>query len=193
MVIAYAVAADHPDRVAALVAAEIPGAPGVVPAPPLFVPAHLNDKLWHIPFNRAGRIAEQLIEGHEAAYFGYEFAVQGGPPLPQTVIDYYVGNFADATSLSGGLGFYREWDATMAQNGQRATRKLTMPVLAVGGAQSYGELVAHGMQPAATDVEASVIADAGHWLAEQAPQDLLAVMTAFLAPYRAGHRLPAPA
>ena len=121
MVIAYAVAADHPDRVAALVAAEIPGAPGVVPAPPLFVPAHLNDKLWHIPFNRAGRIAEQLIEGHEAAFFGYEFAVQGGPPLPQAVIDYYVGNFADATSLSGGLGFYREWDATMAQNGQRAT------------------------------------------------------------------------
>ena len=45
----------------------------------------------------------------------------------------------------------------------------------------------------ATDVEGSVIADAGHWLAEQAPQDLLAVMTPFLAPYRAEHRLPAPA
>ena len=61
MVISYALAADNPDRVASLIAAEIPGAPGAVPAPPLFVPQPLNNKLWHIPFNRAGRIAEQLV------------------------------------------------------------------------------------------------------------------------------------
>ena len=83
MVISYALAADNPERVVALVAAEIPGAPGVVPAPPLFVPQPLNNKLWHIPFNRAGRIAEQLIQGHEDVYFGYEFAIQGGPPCPR--------------------------------------------------------------------------------------------------------------
>lgn len=31
-----------------------------------------------------------------------------------------------------------------------------------------------------------VEAGAGHWLAEQAPDELLAALTSFLAPYRAG-------
>ena len=155
MVISYALAADNPERVVALVAAEIPGAPGVVPAPPLFVPQPLNNKLWHIPFNRAGKIAEQLIQGHEDVYFGYEFAIQGGPALPQEVIDYYIDNFADPESLAGGLGFYRDWDATMAQNKERATQTLSIPVLAIGGDESYGDHVADGMRPAARTCRAS--------------------------------------
>jgi pimeloyl-ACP methyl ester carboxylesterase len=193
MVISYALAADHPERVERLIAAEIPGAPGVVPAPPLFVPQPLNNKLWHIPFNRAGKIAEQLIQGHEDVYFGYEFAIQGGPALPQAVIDYYISNFSDPESLAGGLGFYRDWDATMAQNQERATRTLSIPVLAVGGAESYGDHVADGMRPAASDVTGVVIEGAGHWVAEQAPEELLAVLGTFLASYREAQPVGAPA
>jgi pimeloyl-ACP methyl ester carboxylesterase len=180
VVISYALAADHPDRVDRLVVAEIPGPPGVSPSPPLFVPAPLNDRLWHIPFNRAGRIAEQLVEGREDIFFGYEFAVQGGPALPQDVIDYYVANFTDPTSLRGGFGFYRDWDATLAQNAERVARPLQMPVLAVGGAESWGEHVAEGMRATASDVRAAVIAGAGHWVAEQAPEELLEALTGFL-------------
>jgi pimeloyl-ACP methyl ester carboxylesterase len=33
-------------------------------------------------------------------------------------------------------------------------------------------------------VQGVVIAGAGHWVAEQAPDELLAALTAFLAPYR---------
>ena len=47
--IGYALAADHPDRVERVALAEIPGPPGAVPSPPLFVPAPLNNRLWHIP------------------------------------------------------------------------------------------------------------------------------------------------
>jgi pimeloyl-ACP methyl ester carboxylesterase len=180
VVISYALAADHPDRVDRLVVAEIPGPPGVSPSPPLFVPGPLNDRLWHIPFNRAGRIAEQLVEGREDIFFGYEFAVQGGPALPPEVIEYYVANFSDPTSLRGGFGFYRDWDATLAQNAERVARPLQMPVLAVGGAESWGEHVAEGMRATASDVQAAVIAGAGHWVAEQAPEELLEVLARFL-------------
>jgi pimeloyl-ACP methyl ester carboxylesterase len=185
MVISYALAADNPDRVDRLVAAEIPGAPGAVPAPPLFVPGPLNNKLWHIPFNRAGRVAEQLVSGREDIFFGYEFAVQGGNPLPSEVIDYYVRGFTSPESLRGGFGFYRDWDATMGQNAERAKELLEMPVLAVGGAASWAEHVGDGMRATAANVETAVIAGAGHWVAEQAPEELLAVLTAFLAPYKA--------
>jgi pimeloyl-ACP methyl ester carboxylesterase len=185
LIISYALAADHPDRVDRLVVAEVPGPPGVVPSPPLFVPAPLNDKLWHIPFNRAGKIAEQLVEGREDIFFGYEFAIQGGK-LPDDLVDYYVRLYSRPDVLPGSFGLYRAWDTTLAQNEQRKTRRLTMPVLAIGGAESWGEHVGDAMKAAADDVQSVVIPGAGHWVAEQAPDELLTVLTAFLAPYRDG-------
>jgi pimeloyl-ACP methyl ester carboxylesterase len=40
------------------------------------------------------------------------------------------------------------------------------------------------MKPAADDVQSVVIPDVGHWVAEQAPEEMLAALTEFLAPYR---------
>jgi pimeloyl-ACP methyl ester carboxylesterase len=59
--ISYALAADHPDRVERAALAEIPGSPGAAPSPPVFVPGAINDRLWHLPFNRLTKINEQLV------------------------------------------------------------------------------------------------------------------------------------
>ena len=61
-----------------------------------------------------------------------------------------------------------------------------MPVFAIGGAGSYGPHVGEVMTSLADDVQTAVIAGAGHWVAEQAPEEMLAALTAFLAPYRDG-------
>jgi len=63
--------------------------------------------------------------------------------------------------LPGSHGFYRAFDATLAQNEQRKSRPLTMPVLAIGGAASYGEHVAEAMKLVADDVQTVVVASAG--------------------------------
>jgi pimeloyl-ACP methyl ester carboxylesterase len=182
--IGYALAADHPQRVDRIALAEIPGPPASAASPPVFVPSFVNDKLWHIPFNRVEGVPEQLITGREDIYFGYEFAIQGGS-LPADVISYYVGLVSNPDSLRGSLGFYRGLDATLAQNDQRTSRPLTMPVLAVGGAASYGEHVGDAMKALADDVQGVVIPGAGHWVAEEAPEKMLSALTAFLDPYRA--------
>jgi pimeloyl-ACP methyl ester carboxylesterase len=187
LIISYALAADHPDRVDRLVLVEVPGPPGVAPAPPLFVPEPINNRLWHIPFNRVNHeLTEQLVRGREDIFYGYEFAIQGGKPLPEDALRYYFGLFSDPDVLRGSFGFYRAWDTTLAQNEQRKTRPLPMPVLAIGGAESWGELVGDGIKPAAADVQSVVIPGAGHWVAEQAPEELLAALTPFLASYRVG-------
>jgi pimeloyl-ACP methyl ester carboxylesterase len=77
-------------------------------------------------------------------------------------------------------------DTTLAQNAERKNRPLTMPVLAIGGAESWGEEAGNGMKPAADDVQTVVIPDAGHWVAEQAPEEMLAALREFLALYREG-------
>jgi pimeloyl-ACP methyl ester carboxylesterase len=151
---------------------------------------------------RGARVPRQLQQGQRVAarlgddpladarlredvFFGYEFAIQGGE-LPADVIAYYVRLLSDPDALRGSLGFYRAFDATVAQNQQRKSRPLTMPVLAIGGAASYGDHVAEVMTLVADDVQSVVVPDAGHWVAEEAPDAALAALTAFLAPYRAG-------
>jgi hypothetical protein len=42
------------------------------------------------------------------------------------------------------------------------------------------------MRLVADDVQTLVIPGCGHWVAEQAPEELLAALTPFLAPYRDG-------
>ena len=186
--IGYALAADHPDRVDRVALAEVPGPLGVNPSPPLLIPESLNNKLWHIPFNRVNHeMTEQLVRGREDVFFGYEFAIQGGSKaLPDDTLQYYFDLFSDPDALRGSFGLYRALDTTVAQNEQRKTQKLTIPVLAIGGAESWGEAAGEGMKAAADDVQTVVIPGAGHWVAEQAPDEMLAALTAFLAPYRDG-------
>jgi len=40
------------------------------------------------------------------------------------------------------------------------------------------------MRLVADDVQSLVLPGSGHWVAEQAPEELLVALTAFLAPYR---------
>ena len=184
-VIGYALAADHPDRVDRIALLEVPGPPGATPSPPFFVPAPVNNKLWHIAVNRLEEVNEQLIRGREEIYFGYEFAIQAGKQLPDHALRYYVRLLkCDPDALRGSFGFYRALDTTSVQNERRSRRPLPMPVLAVGGAASFGSHVGESLVPLATDVRSLVIPDAGHWLAEEAPDEMLTALTSFLAPYR---------
>ena len=58
--------------------------------------------------------------------------------------------------------------------------KLTIPVLGIGGANSWGPAAADGIRPAAIDVQTAVIPDTGHWVAEQAPEQMLELLADFL-------------
>ncbi len=186
MPIAYALAADHPERVDRLVVSEAP-LPGISPSPPLFLPPPLNAMLWHLAFNQLPKINEQLVAGREDIFFGAEFdASAGTKKLPSDVVRYYIDTLKDPDHLRGSFGFYRAIPTTSAQNEKRKTRRLTLPVLAIGGAESSGEGPGNTMKLTADDVQTVVLAGSGHWVAEQAPEELLASMTAFLAPYREG-------
>src|SRR5690348_6932929 len=186
MWIGYALAADHPSRVARLAVAETP-LPGVSPSPPLFANAHLNDALWHFAFNRLAEVNDQLAQGREDVYFGWQFATKAAKKLPDHAVRHYVGTLAaDPEALHASFAIYRALDATIAQNQQRKTRRLTMPVLAIGGQYSLGEQIAATMKLAADDVQTLVIPGSGHWVAEETPEETVAALTGFLAPYRDG-------
>ena len=184
MFIANALAADYPDRLDRMVVGEA-FVPGVTPSPPLFLPGPLNQRFWHLAFNRLPTVNEQLVRGREDIFFGAEYAAWAGTPLPDEVVKYYVDRIvSDPEALRGSFELYRALDFEPSQ--ERNTRRLTMPVLVIGGTESLGEAATDTMRLIADDVQSVVIPGSGHWLAEEAPDAFLAALTAFLAPYRDG-------
>ena len=185
LLIGYALAADHPGRVMRLAVGEAP-LPGIGPSAPLILPDPVVDRLWHIPFNQLKETNEKLVAGREDIFFGAEFAASAGTnKLPDYAVQYYIdGLAASPAALHGSFQLYRAFNATAAQNLERQGRRLPMPVLAMGGAESLGARAADTMKLVADDVQTLVIPGIGHWLAEQAPEEMLAALTAFLAPCR---------
>jgi pimeloyl-ACP methyl ester carboxylesterase len=182
MWIGYALAADHPDRVDRLAVAEA-AMPGVSASPPWFGSTAANDRLWHFAFNRLAAVNDQLVAGREAVYFGFQFAK--AKKLPDYAARHYIDTLAaDPAALHGSFAAYRALDATIAQNERRTTRRLTLQVLAIGGAEGIGEGAANTMKLAADDVQSVVIPGSGHYCLEEAPEEVVEALTAFLAPYR---------
>lgn len=102
---------------------------------------------------------------------------------------YYVDRLRSGPdALRGSFGSYRAIDTSAAQNEQRKKKRLTLPVLAIGGAKGIGEGVVKTMKLVADNVQGVVISGSGHWVAEEAPQQFLAAVTPFFAPYREGSR-----
>jgi pimeloyl-ACP methyl ester carboxylesterase len=133
---------------------------------------------------RLAEVNEQLVTGREEVYFGFQFA-KAANKLPDDAVRYYVEALAaDPEGLRGSFAAYRALDATIAQNQQRKTRPLTLPVLAIGGAEGIGEGAANTMRLTADDVQSVIIPGCGHYCLEEAPRQILATLTAFLAPYR---------
>jgi pimeloyl-ACP methyl ester carboxylesterase len=188
-VISYALAADHPERIARLVVGEAP-LPGVTDPRgplPLFLPGPAVPQLFHLTFNRLDGLNEQLVRGREDLFFSFIFDAEATIKLPGYAVRFYTNGFASSrAALRGSFGFYRAWDATTDQNRQRMGSKLTMPVLAIGSgtfSMNGPELV---MKVVANDVQGLVIPGAGHFVAEEAPEQMIAALTEFLAPYRDG-------
>jgi pimeloyl-ACP methyl ester carboxylesterase len=175
MMIAYALAADHPGRVTQLVLAEaaLPGLsadPGALPAvnPPV-------EKMWHFMFNRLPSVNERLVEGREDIYFGDQFAVKGATPstMSPDVVGVYIDALRRPGALHASFQYYRGLDRTIAQNLERARTPLPMPVLAIGGATSRGAGVGADVRRVAEDVTELVVDGCGHYVPEEAPEQFI--------------------
>ncbi|MFC3996860.1 alpha/beta fold hydrolase [Nocardiopsis sediminis] len=182
----YAMAADTPGPIErlAVIDARIPG---IFPSPPLVGDRWTADFLWHFAFNRVRDVNERLVEGREDIYFGHQFASKSLTPdaIPAEAVAVYVRAVREPGALRATFENYRDIDLTMEQSKRRMAEKLSIPVLGIGGAASTGTGAEAQMREVADDVTGAVIADAAHFVPEEAPEALLAALAPFLAPYRA--------
>ena len=180
--LSYAVAADAPERISRLVLMEasLPGIsqdPGILPDD---TPG--TGRLWHLMFSRLSDASERLAQGREQACLRGQFAVNGATPaaIPPDSAEVYLRALSQPGALHAAFRYYREVKATIRQNRQRArSRPLPMPVLAIGGAASRGDTVAADARAIARDVTPLTIDGCGHYVPEEAPDELLGALSDF--------------
>lgn len=173
---AYAYAAQFPSEVTKLALMDAP-IPGVGPwNEVLLMPA-----IWHFHFN--GKYAEQLTAGRERIYLNRiwdDFAYH-----PARITDatrtYYAASYAQPGNMHAGFSYFAAFYTDADQNAAFAKTPLTMPVLAMGGEKSFGTLMPQFANAVASNVQTSVIPDAGHWLMEENPRATIAALVQFLA------------
>jgi pimeloyl-ACP methyl ester carboxylesterase len=126
---------------------------------------------------------ERLVAGRERIYldrFWNEFSATPARFSEASRV-HYAALYARPGAMHAGFAQFAAFDRDAADNQAFvAEGKLAMPVLAVGGAKSFGPMMATVMRFAASDVSQAVIPDAGHWLMEEQPQATVKVVHDFL-------------
>jgi pimeloyl-ACP methyl ester carboxylesterase len=168
---AYALAAHHPDAVKklAIIDVTIPGDGG----PDI----SQGGKRWHHAFNRTPELPEALVTGREAVYLGwfYRTFAHRAEVMTDEVIAEFLRSYSDPESLAAGFRYYRAVPQDIVDNTAMIARfKLPMPVLALGGAESWGRRmeVLESLQRVALDVRGGMIEDCGHFVPEEQPDEL---------------------
>jgi len=181
--LAYAYAADYPADVRKLAVFEAALA-GITPPAPAGTPDDaVNLKTWHFAFNRLPDLPEMLVQGHERAYLAWLFNQKARKPWVFTpeVIDEYTRVFTRPGGARAAFSYYREafGEAGIAQNRERARKKLQMPVLAVGGQYGVGDALQNTMKLAAADVSGTVLPGCGHFVLEECPIEVTTQLETF--------------
>ena len=173
--VAYAYAARYREKTEKLVVMDAP-VPGVPPWDDIV----RSPQLWHFDFG--GPDAERLVKGRERIYldrFWNEFA--GDPTkIGEATRRHYAALYAQPGAMRAAFAQFRSIRKDADDNKKTLAPKLAMPVLAIGGAKSFGAMEAVVMRNAASDVTELVIPDAGHWLMEEQPAATIKAVRAFL-------------
>lgn len=173
--VAYALAAAHPDAVRRLAILDVT-IPGDGTAN-----FSQSGRRWHHGFHQTRDLPEALVIGREDVYLEWFFRNFGATPaaISQEDIAEYLRTYRMPGALQAGFEYYRALERDAADN--QDNPKLDMPVLALGGACSWGRglQVIESLKRVAHDVRGGVVEDAGHWIPEEQPERLAGEFLAF--------------
>jgi pimeloyl-ACP methyl ester carboxylesterase len=181
LMVAYNYAQAHREGVSHLVVMDAP-----LPGTAVFDRLRSDPRVWHFAFHGARDVPEMLVAGRERHYLQAFFNARIFDPsaIAERDLEVYVAAYAAPGAMRAGFELYRAFDrdAEVNRDALKRNGKLTMPVLAVGGATSTsGPLVEEMMLEVAEDVTAARVPRTGHWIAEENPTAFTAALLEFIA------------
>ncbi len=176
LMVAYAYAAMYPAETTKLVVMDafLPGVAG-------WEAVYNNPGIWHFRFN--GPTPEALVRGRERIYFDYfwnDFAANKTHSIPEADRKAYAAAYARPGRMKAGWAYFVSFNQAAKDFAQLARTPLTMPVLAIGGEKSLGDVLGAQMKSVARDVTVIVLKNTGHWILEENTRETTDALTKFL-------------
>jgi pimeloyl-ACP methyl ester carboxylesterase len=176
LMVAYAYAAQHPaevDRIA-LMDAFLPGVGN-------WRDVWLMRDLWHFHFY--GETPLALVAGRERTYlehFWNDFAADRNRSVPEADRQLYAKAYGRPGGMRAGFEVFRAFERDAEDFGRFALQPLTMPMLVLTGEKASGDGLIRQARLVASNVEGVVIRGSGHWLMEEAPDQVILRLFEFL-------------
>ena len=117
--------------------------------------------------------------------FDHEGATAKPGAIGPEALDEYLRTFAGREGVLGSMGVYRAAFTSIAQTEPLMQVKVTVPVVAMGGAKGgLGAKVGEMVKLVATHVDVVVLPDRGHFLPEECPDEVARRILAVAAKFR---------
>jgi pimeloyl-ACP methyl ester carboxylesterase len=176
LMVAYGYAAQYPGEVRKVVLMD-----AFLPGVGNWKDVWLMRDLWHFHFY--GEVPLALVEGRERTYFEHfwnDFAADKTKSVPEADRRFYAASYAQANGMRAGFEYFKAFEQDAKDFAALAASKLDMPFLVLAGEKASGTFLIEQARLVAHNVEGQIIAGAGHWLMEEAPQKVIPAISAFV-------------
>src|SRR5215510_5707342 len=176
LMVAYAYAAQYPaevDRVV-LMDAFLPGVGD-------WTKVWLLRDLWHFHFY--GETPLKLVAGRERIYFEHfwnDFAADPKKSVSEQDRRFYAEAYGQPGAMRAGFEVFRNFEQDARDFSGFAQTRLTMPMLVLSGEKASGQFLIDQGRLVDDNVEGVIVPGTGHWLVDEAPDQVLPKLVAFL-------------
>ena len=186
LMVAYAYAAQFPAEVEriALMDAFLPGVGN-------WKNVWLLRDLWHFHFY--GEVPLKLVEGRERIYFEHfwnDFAADRNHSVPEADRELYAAAYAQPGGMRAGFAYFEAFRAGRVDFEAFSKSRLAIPMLVLTGEKASGPFLIEQGRIVATTCEGVVIEGSGHWLMEEAPDQVIPLLVEFITGKPLGRRRP---
>src|SRR6202161_1927614 len=176
LMVAYAFAAQYPSEVSKIVLMD-----AFLPGIGKWRDVWLMRDLWHFHFY--GETPLALVHGRERIYFEHfwnDFAANPKHSVPERDRRIYAKAYARPGGMRAGFEYFRAFEQDAKDFASFARKPLPMPMLVLTGEKASGEFLIQQGRLVAKNVEGVVIRKSGHWLMEEAPDQVIPRLVKFL-------------
>jgi len=176
LMVAYAYAAQYPAEVGKVVLLD-----AFLPGVGQWKDVWLLRDLWHFHFY--GKTPLALVKGRERIYFEHfwnDFAADKTRSVPEKDRRIYAAAYARANGMRAGFEYFRSFELDAKDFAAFSTKRLDMPFLVLTGEKASGTFLIDQTRLVATNVSGTVVKNAGHWLMEEATDQVVPAIVAFL-------------
>lgn len=176
LMVAYAYAAQFPQSTERVVLMD-----AFLPGVGNWKDVWLLRDLWHFHFY--GEVPLALVKGRERTYFEHfwnDFAADKTKSIPEEDRRIYAAAYARADGMRAGFEYFKAFEQDAQDFAALSATRLNMPFLVLTGEKASGTFLIDQAKLVANNVHGEVIKGSGHWLMEEAPNEVIPLIVKFL-------------